>query len=141
MPGNATNLKALLGCLQEQRCHVIPEKMQKSLPCIQLRIREPGKRREGVRLVASAYGPLEEWGDTQRCERVRVDEKIFGFTEDGLLRAIAWSKEVVHKLRNEGTCPDCCSTEPTRTEPPRKRLKVNGCPKCWRCLLDAAVGF
>ena len=65
--------------------------------------------------------------------RDEITYKCFPATEDGLLRAIVFLKKSIHKFRTEGTCDTC--------EPPTKRLKADGMPKCEDCMMTEAIGF
>ena len=72
----------------------------------------------------------ENGGWTTRDE---ITYKYFPATEDGLLRAIVFLKKSIHQFRAEGTCDTC--------EPPTKRLKADGMPKCEDCMMTEAIGF
>ncbi len=72
----------------------------------------------------------ENGGWTTRDE---ITYKYFPATEDGLLRAIVFLKKSIHKFRTEGMCDTC--------EPPTKRLKADGMPKCEDCMMTEAIGF
>ena len=93
------------------------------------------KKKPGLYVVLE--GPTVERGTrldgstfTTRDDIVRKD---FPATEDGLLQAIVFLKKSIHKLRTEGTCEAC--------QPPTKRLKADGMPKCEECMLTEAIGF
>jgi hypothetical protein len=61
-----------------------------------------------------------------------ITREEFPKNEDGLLQAICWGKKMLKRVRDEGTCPDCL---------PRRRMKVEGTPKCCEHLLKEAVGL
>ena len=54
-------------------------------------------------------------------------------TEDGLLEAFVLLKKSIHKYRTEGMCEAC--------QPPKKRLKADGMPKCEECMITEAIGL
>ena len=87
-------------------------------------------------LRAEMEGPVRTYtaprGDTF-TNRSNMVLRSFPMTQDGLLEAIVLLKKSVDKYRTEGTCEAC--------EPPLKRLKADGMPKCERCVLSAAIGI
>ena len=80
--------------------------------------------------LVSVFAKAEE-GDTRICFQV------FPCTEDGLLEGLIYAKQNRKRYREEGCCPDCDS--PGDGEPPRKKLKAKGMPKCEQCMLKAIV--
>ena len=75
-----------------------------------------------------------------------IDVKVFDYTEDGLLAALAWVKDRTKHLKAEHYCPSCRVDGP-RTRPPpgvecarpKKKLKIIGAPFCVDCTFKHAV--
>ena len=75
-----------------------------------------------------------------------IDVKVFDFTEDGLVAALAWVKDRTKHLKAEHYCPSCRVDGP-RTRPPpgvecarpTKKLKITGAPFCVDCTFKRAV--
>ena len=65
--------------------------------------------------------------------RSNIVLRTFPMTKDGLLEAIVLLKKSIQKYRTEGTCEAC--------QPPTKRLKADGMPKCENCMLSVAIGI
>jgi hypothetical protein len=60
----------------------------------------------------------------------------YTWTPDGLLEALVDAKERVADHRKRGFCPDCESLEP-----PLKRARAIGMPKCCSCVMATTVGL
>ena len=96
--------------------------------------------RKKVEFLVHIEGPLRDiqmqpgtpMAYIHRC-RDRIKSGRFPATEDGLLQAIVFLKKCIHKYRTEGTCEAC--------EPPTKKLKADGMPKCEGCMLSESIGF
>ncbi len=58
----------------------------------------------------------------------------FPCTEDGLMKGIAFAKDLTRRVREDGLCP--CSLEKFTTI----FLKLPGMPLCGRCQMNAAIG-
>ena len=65
--------------------------------------------------------------------RSNIVLRTFPMTKDGLLEAIVLLKKSIQKYRTEGTCEAC--------QPPTKRLKADGMPKCENCMLSVTIGI
>ena len=76
---------------------------------------------------------MEEYLHLSFIVRARLASKHFPATEDGLLQAIAFLKNSIHKYRTEGTCLYC--------QPRTKKLKADGMRICEDCILSEAIGF
>jgi hypothetical protein len=106
-------------------------------------------------LVAHVSGPLES-SDSVVCPalkrtlhnyRASVALRGFGVTLDGLAKALAWSKDMAKRVREEDFCSQCrrdgfAADSDVRGEKgfPRKVLRARPLPMCAECTLAAAVG-
>ena len=86
------------------------------------------------RLAVLIMNPLAEYPGGERQDLAR---NYFALDEQGLHKAIVWTKYSLKRYREEGPCPDCCNNPGER---PRKRLRAENMPKCEECILKAAVG-
>jgi hypothetical protein len=96
-------------------------------PIITLHTMERKKPRLEIELQTALIKAPEGY-----CYRQSITREEFPKNEDGLLQAICWGKKMLKRVRDEGTCPDCL---------PRRRMKVEGTPKCCEHLLKEAVGL
>ncbi len=60
----------------------------------------------------------------------------YQFTPDGLLRALVDAKERIADHLKRGGCPDC-----EAQEPPKKRARALGMPKCCACVIATTLGL
>ncbi len=60
----------------------------------------------------------------------------YPLTQDGLLRAIVEAKKMIADIRKRGLCPTC-----EADDPPRKKLKGPGMPKCCGCSMGDMMGL
>ena len=127
------NLKTLLEWINRRSSESMDGWSKKSAE-MAVRIKKCGSNKK-PELYVALDGPErttapENGGWTTRDE---ITYKYFPATEDGLLRAIVFLKKSIHQFRTEGTCDTC--------EPPTKRLKADGMPKCEDCMMTEAIGF
>ncbi len=86
-------------------------------------------------LPVEVRGPYIEEGEEDIWASDYLTSEEYPLTQDGLLRAIVESKETIADIRKRGLCPTC-----EADEPPRKRLKGPGMPKCCGCSLGDMMG-
>ena len=131
---NPTNLKTLLEWIT-QRSSIWTSGWSRKSDEMAARITATGSKKKRELIVVldgpERTSPLPN-GRTWTT-RDEITHRHFPATEDGLLQAIVFLKKSIQKYRTEGTCEAC--------EPPTKRLKADGMPKCEDCMLSAAIGI
>jgi len=128
IPGVQADKKTLSALLQEvgKKRHVAMSNGS-DLPAIILHVTGSKKPRLEMELQTATVRAPEGYPF-----RHVITSEEFPKNEDGLLQAICWGKKMLKRVRDEGTCPDCL---------PRRRMKVEGTPKCCEHLLKEAVGL
>ena len=122
VPANQRNLKTLLAKVLDRNWLWMSNEMFAMIT------KEGSKKKPMLLAKLCGKTPNSFWSSDDR-----LVEDMFPATEDGLLKAIVFLKRSIHKYRSEGTCEAC--------EPPNKRLKADGMPKCEDCMLSAAMGI
>ena len=128
VPANQRNLKTLLAKVLDHNWLWMSNEMFVMIT------KERSKKKP--ELLAKLFGQKKTPPEATFFEyndRDLIVQDMFPATEDGLLQAIVFLKKSIHKYRSEGTCEAC--------EPPTKRLKADGMPKCEDCMLSAAMGI
>ena len=131
VPANQRNLKTLLAKVLDRNWLWMSNEMFAMIT------KEGSKKKP--ELLAKLFGQNKTPPEVRAAsfwwteDRDLLVQDMFPATEDGLLQAIVFLKRSIHKYRSEGTCEAC--------EPPTKRLKADGMPKCEDCMLSAAIGI
>ena len=94
-------------------------------------------RIEGVALRVEIRTPTfisDDSNDIWHNDCIKATQ--YPLTQDGLLRAIVESKETIADIRKRGLCPTC-----EADDPPKKKLKGPGMPKCCGCSMGDMMGL
>ena len=133
VPASKENLKTLLEHLMKQGETALEGTDQTSILLL------VAKQRKKKEIMVKVLGKAER---VRRAviefnERPCVCSEVFECTEDGLLQGLLYAKQNRKRYREEGPCPDCVRLD--ESQPPRKKLKAQGMPKCEACMFKAIV--
>ena len=129
VPASKENLKTLLKHLMKKGETTLEGTDQTGILLL------VAKQRKKKEIIVRVLVKTEVHGDYD--SRPCVCSEVFPCTEDGLLQGLLYGKQNRKRYREEGPCPDCVRSD--ESQPPRKKLKAQGMPKCEACMFKAIV--
>ena len=135
VPASKENLKTLLEHVMKGGSFVSDTDETSKTSILFLMQQYRGKKQIEVQVLGKAE--VVRWAHGVYDQRPCVCNEVFKCTEEGLLEGLLYAKQNAERYREEGPCPDCDRSD--ETQPPSKKLKAMGLPKCEICMFEATV--